>query len=451
MNTKSMLVLVIFSLVLLSGVADAATYYAIPPNEEVCTSVKFGNDGRGEYTLTVDEPGSGDSAWADNHYTSYLANENNIVSVPICFSSIGRSIGDEAIIRATLITPTGKTDFEYGICVSSYGDIDITKGAVDENVCEAMGEYTDIFSASFTEPRKTAVPGADVSFDLVIDSHTEMALKITKSSGDLAISASAGEVALGEEPAEVSIGMKAPSAEGEHPFSVMVYADGCTIDDCRREVDGVLVVQDATEQPQAGFMLWLTPESKSVVRDRTTQLSLLARNYGDGQEITFSIVVEDGLETGFVPYTKFIAKGGSEQVPVYLRVTAEDGERFGVTAIARGKDGTERSSKSWLIVDEMKSDAALMGSDDFVDDYGDTDVTLDEWEGLKSSSSGASSSDFNPSGFESPSQPAQLPDYLIYIVIIAVVAVVAIVGFMFYKKSQVQSDQGLTWKDLGLK
>lgn len=44
MNTKSMLVLVIFSLVLLSGVADAATYYAIPPNEEVCTSVKFGND-----------------------------------------------------------------------------------------------------------------------------------------------------------------------------------------------------------------------------------------------------------------------------------------------------------------------------------------------------------------------------------------------------------------------
>ncbi|MBN1896517.1 MAG: hypothetical protein JW789_02200 [Candidatus Aenigmarchaeota archaeon] len=431
--------------VLLSPSVQAAQLFAMKPGSEVCTTIRFGDDGRGEYVLAIDDPGMPNEPWVDNHYTRYISSESNKITIPICFSTIGHSIGEEILLTAELDTPKGEKTFEYGICTAEYEDIDFVS-SIKGSVCEAIGQHTDIMSASFSEPKKYAVPNADVTFALIVDSNFETGASISKASGDMQLTASKSTINLGNDPVSVEIRMKAPSEEGDYPFSVIVSLPGCEVDDCRREVAGVLSVSEASGQPQAGFMAWLTPENKNAEREKTVQLSFLVRNYGTGQEVTLSVAPDEGVTTNFVSYSTFIGKGDSENMPVSVRVTAKDGEQFEVRATATGKDGTSRTASSWLTVNEMKNDAQASGNNEIAEKADDDDVTLDEWDGFKSKLEG---SDYNDDDFVSVTGSAP-PNYTLYVAIIVIVALVAVSGFYIYRKSQSQQEGGPTWESLGV-
>jgi hypothetical protein len=403
---------------------QAAELFAINSGEEKCISVKFGEDGGGDYTLTLDDPGLPDEPWVDNHYTSYIASRSNIVSVPLCFSTIGRSLGDEVILKGTLNTPTGEIDLEYGVCVASVESTDVITGSVSGSV-------------------KFAAPGQDVTYTLRLDSMVPVTLRISQSSGDFTLGASESSVDVDGEPEEVTISVTAPSQTGNYPFSLMVSAEGCDIDDCRREVTGMLRVEEPEDQPQAGFLVWLTPPTKSITRDKVVQFQVAVKNYGPGQEITLTVSVDDGLHTTFAPYSTFVEKGEGESLPATVRVTSEEGTSFDIRATAVGADGKSRSDTATLKVDEMVSDAELLDLD-FDEDDAET-VTLDDWKDLKAD---VPSPDDGPGDFE-PS-PTPSPDYTLYIIIVAVIAAVGITGFYIYRKSQ-SGESGPGWEDLGVK
>jgi len=171
------------------------------------------------------------------------------------------------------------------------------------------------------------------------------------------------------------------------------------------------------------------------------------QNYGDGQEVTALVGVDDGLETDFAPYTTFIEKGQSKSIPFNVRPESAERTTYKINAVVKGKDETKRSATAWLTVDEMVADADKLGQDDFINEYDRNGATLEDWEELRSVTGGVTYTDDDLGGEEPPGI-----DYTLYI-IIAVVAVVAAVLILFlYRKSSAQGGNGSpSWDDLGLK
>jgi hypothetical protein len=413
--------------------ASAATYFAMAPGDETCVSVQFGNSGRGEYTLRVSDPGEAlGTPWVDVHFTSLLARPDNIVTVPVCFSAIGRKIGDSAPITMTISTPKGEQEKEYGICVSRNEDVDLT-GDLTQDPCEGMGDHTDLFTASLTEPEIYVSPGEEVEYTLVIDSTVDATAMIAKSSGQMAIAASLASVEVGDGAKSVTLTMQAPAQAGDYPFGVMVSLDGCALDNCRREAQGILHVmteEDEGDVEEAALFIWLTPEAAGTTGTQAKQLTLDVRNYGNGQKVTVAVSVEEGLETDFSPYTVYIEKGEEKEMPVMVVPTSPGNARYRIAATATGEDGKKRSAEAWLTVDEMVADAGLLGEDDFVDNYDPQTVTLDEWVDVDPTGAAA------PDDGESPDAPA-VPEWsTIMLIVAAVIAAAAIAGaaFLLYRR-----------------
>ncbi|MCD6496273.1 MAG: hypothetical protein J7K54_03310 [Candidatus Aenigmarchaeota archaeon] len=428
---------------------QAATYYSIQPAKEVCTSILFGQDGGGEYTLQASDPGEAEgNPWIDNHFTSFVAGPDNIVSVPVCFSAVSRALGDEGNIHITVSTPRGNISYDYGVCVAQYSDVDITEGAATGSPCDVMGGHTDLFSASFTQPEMYARPGESAVFNLILDSSTDMTVSIAKASGDVQMRASETYAQLGGGQQEIQVEVNAPSAAGDYPFSVSVNAEGCSIDDCSRTVDGILHVADASATPKAGFFIWLSPKTKSITGQQSTQFVARVQNYGEGQEVTVMVTADEGLDTDFSPYTVFIEKGQSKSIPFNVRPSENAKASYKITAVAQGKDGTKRSAKSWLTVDEMVADADKLGQDDFIKKYNENGgASLEDWEELESLTGNVI--DNSDIVFD---EPPPGPGLWVYIIAAVIVAAIAIGGFIFYRKyQQTSSEQGPTWEDLGVK
>ena len=301
----------------LAADAQAATYVSLRPDRELCTSIVFGEHGRGEYTLTSP---SSSGEWVDNHFTSFMAGPENIIFVPVCFSSRGRKVSDSAMVSFVLSTPSqGNITYDFGVCVANYEDIDVTDGAASSSPCGAMAAHTDIISASLEQPDMYASPGQTVVFTLAADSSLPLTLTVSKESGEMRIAASASTIEAGAGLKTVGLQVTAPASAGDYPFSVIVAAQGCSIDDCTRTVRGVLHVRQVQQQPQAGFFVWLSPETKSVMGQASTMYMLKFQNYGEGQQFTASVDADEGLETDFSPYSSFVAKGDSKSVPFTVR------------------------------------------------------------------------------------------------------------------------------------
>ncbi len=432
----------------LSGTADAATYYSMTTGKEICTSILFGQDGGGEYTLTAEDPGvSEGKPWVDNHFTSFVASSENLVSVPICFSSIGRKLADEGNVVITIKTPTGTVNHEYGVCVAKYEDVDITAGPAEGSPCEVMGSNTDVFSAGLDQPELYAQPGETVSYSIILDSSTPMTVSIAKSSGDISLMTTESSVVLGSGPESITLNVLSPDSPGDYHFSVLATVDDCNIDDCTREVDGILhVTASVSEEPQASFYVWLTPETKSIMGQKATEFNMKVQNYGEGQEITAVVTTGDGLETDFAPYTTFVKKGESKSIPFNVRPSVAESSTYKLTVSVQGADGTRRSASSWLTVDEMVADASKMGQDYFIESYDPEEVTLGDWEELRSVTGSVTYDD--DIDFDATTEA---PNYMIYIIIAVVAVVAGVLVFIVYKKGSSQSSEGPTWGDLGLK
>jgi hypothetical protein len=436
---------VFISLSLLQAGAQAATYFSVKPGNEVCSTIVFGQHGRGEYTLYAEEPATGGD-WIDNHFTSFIAGPENIIVVPLCFSAMNRNLGDQANIHVTVDTPGGNVSYDYGVCVSRYEDVDVVEGSASGNACDAMAGHTDIFSAALDQPEKYADPGESVSFTLVLDSSLPLTLEIAKGTAEMSIVASQSAVDAGGGQQEVQLQVVAPSSAGDYDFIVVVSVKGCAIGDCQRSVRGVLHVRPAQQTPQAGFYAWLTPETKSIMGQQTTMYVLRFQNYGDGQQLSAAVALDEGLESDFSPYSAFLVKGESRSVTFTVRPTTADTKTYKLSAVVTGADGGKRSADAWLTVDEMVADASKLDQVDFIEDYeAGGGASLEDWEELRSVTGAVPGGDGRqPVTTTTPAGP----NYLVWVVTAVVIAVIAIIILFVYNRMRVSGEGA--WESLGI-
>ena len=427
---------------------QAATYISIKPGKELCTSVVFGQQGRGEYTIESQEPANG--PWIDNHYTSFIAGPENVIQVPICFSARGRELGDNANIRVVLTSPSGgRQVLDYGICVSKFEDVDVVEGGTG-NPCQAMAMHTDIFSAALTQPEMYAEPGEAVLFTLLLDSSLPLTLDIAKGAGGLNIAASKSAIEAGQGQQEVLLRLSAPSAPGDYNFSVVATAQGCTLSDCSRAVKGVLHVRTPQQQPQAGFYAWLSPETKSIMGQQSTMYVLKFQNYDNGQDFTATVATDPGLETGFAPYTAFVAKGDSKSVTFTVRPSTADIRTYKLTGTVTAADGSERKAEAWLTVDEMVADAMNIGGQDaFIERYNESGgASLEDWQDLRTAT-GTDGKPIAPDTVDDVTPPQPGPNYLLLVTMGVIVGIILILIFLIYKRMY-GKEEGTTWESLGV-
>lgn len=435
---------VLMSLSLIQAGAQAATYFSVKPENELCTTIVFGQHGRGEYTLYAQEPPVGGD-WVDNHFTSFVAGPENLVVVPLCFSAKGRKLGDQANIYVTVDTPEGNVSYDYGVCVSKYEDVDVFGGAASGGACDSMAGHTDVFSASFTQPEMYADLGETVTFTLLLDSSLPLTLDISKGTAEMSIVASQSAVAAGDVQQEVQLQVVAPTTPGDYDFIVIVSVQGCAISDCQKSVRGVLHVEPADERPQTGFFAWLTPETKSIMGQQTTMYVLRFQNYGEGQEMSSSVALDDGLESDFSPYSVFLAKGESRSITFTVRPTTADIRTYKLSAVVTGADGGKRSADAWLTVDEMVADADKLDQDGFIADYeASGGASLEDWEELRSVTGAVPGGD----GRTDVPTTAPAPNYMIWIVTAVVIVIIAVIILFIYKKMRVEGEGA--WENLGI-
>jgi hypothetical protein len=438
---------IVFAAVMLSALsvqAQAATYFSMLPGDEKCTQIYLGDNGRGEYTMTVTDPGEAEEKpWVDIHFTSLLARPENRITVPICFSTIGRRVGESAVITADIDGPDSDFTKEYGICVSNDEDVDFIEGS-PTNPCQEMAEHTDVFSASFNQPEQYAEPGEDVLFTLTLDSSVAATVDIGRSSGDMDISASQTTAELGSGPQEIELWLTAPSSAGDYPFSVLVEAQDCSLDDCRREVTGIIHVTETGKDPEGRFFLWLTgPESINGVENADYVIEV--RNYGPGQKITIAASAGEGLTTDFAPYTAYIETDASKKIPLTVVPTTDESKSYKIKASATGEDGERVSAEAWLTVNEMVSDAKKLGDESLGEKYSrEGTVTLEDLKQVKSTSSSPDTGD----DFDDLNPTPEGPDMTFYMMIAAVVAIIAVLGFFLYKRMGSSNGQAGGWNQL---
>ena len=440
---------ILLSFLVVPSNAQAALYFSMPPDSETCITQSFGYNGIGEYTLTVDDPGYAEGKpWVDNHYTQFHARLDNIVVVPLCFSTYGRTDMEQARIKVTVSTPSGTETYDYGVCVSDYSDVDYFS-SVQEEVCRAMAESTDIFSASFVQSDKYANPGETVNFTLLIDSDISLSMGLAKSSGSVSLVADKSNVQLGSGPEEVNIRVVAPSAPGDYEFGVMVSAEGCSLADCRREAIATVHVAG---MPNSSFDMWLAPENKNIVGVQSTQYSLTVQNYGPRQTFSLAISIPNGVESDFILHSVPLEQGVPYTNYFNVRPKSSQKSSYKITATVTAADGVKKSLNSWLTVDEMVGDAQRdaavnpnnrAAADEFTNDYNSGGVTLDEWNGYKSVT-GAATGGNETGGGEVP----EGPNMLLWVVVAVIVIAVVVLVFILYSRTRVEG--GPTWDSLGI-
>jgi LPXTG-motif cell wall-anchored protein len=432
-NGKASLVLaaLVVSTVLLWGGASAqqTTYLSLRPDgDPYCFYINFGEQGSGDYSLSVADPGYPAKPWASIHAASFWASKNNIVIVPVCINAAGRRLRDEAMLSFTVQAPPAKnTTFNYGVCVRRNEDIDSVES--DLNPCAASTTYTDVFSAALTEREITAKPGEDVRYGLAISSEYPMSLLIDKVSGP-SMKINATKLYMPGSKL-VDIDMTAPQAAGEYPFSLKVYVEGCTQDFCQKSVDGKLTVSANTSGQ--GFSVSFAPEIESVSGANPKVFRLTVRNLEAQQTFKVQVDVGDGLQSDFREAIETIGKNAARTFVMTVVPKSEDAKLHTITASVEDNDGMKKTATAALSVSEVAGDLEDDGDPQTIPDADQTgDTNLDRLQKQKAPKKNVTTVE--------PDQPKTNPATT-WIIIIAAVAAVGVAGFFVYKKTKTVSDE----------
>ncbi len=150
-------------------------YISIPNSTVKCANIVLPDDGgyfglgSVDYVLTM-TPDPRDT-WSDLSYQRVTTDENNTVIIPVCFSSVGRQLGNcSEPFTIHISAPAVGVDrvWHGGVCASRYPDFDTSdRGSVRPPSDSMAGlDDVDIFTLGFQERKKYATPGQVIEFVL---------------------------------------------------------------------------------------------------------------------------------------------------------------------------------------------------------------------------------------------------------------------------------------------
>ncbi len=421
---------VFLALLVPAASALETTYVSIRPNTEFCTYVVFGDYGRGEYTLMIEDPGYPDSPWVDVHLASFTSGPKNPVLIPVCINTKGRSIGDEVLLNFAIESPDKVVRYDYGVCVSNHEDADVVESS--ENPCEAASSHTDLFSFDLMESEIYSDPGEKVNFTLLLSSEFDLQISLDRESGP----AMDIEKTIFHTPGEYTIGLSvvSPSKAGDYPFVIVANADNCGYPSCEKKVTGILHV--SRPSVLEAFRVELSPKNRNVVGIRSAKFYITIHNFEADQTFSVNLESDTSLVTDFIPTQIKVVSGTSRMVDFTIAPKTPDRKVYIIRTYVENDQGIKKTAESFLTVDEAAGDIQRSAESDpslkkDADDYADKYKTLpsiDDWKNIKSIKD-------SPGNGQPPA--AGPPPVINWVLIAAAAVAVAAIVFYMYKKTRV--------------
>ena len=428
------IILLISAVLVPNAAAQDVTYLAMSPDTQFCISVIFGDHGRGEYTLTIDDPAYPGAGWVDTHRTSFTSGSLNPVIIPVCFSTKGRRIGDEALLRFTLETPEEEMIFHYGVCVSKQEDADVAESSY--NPCDAASSHTDLFAFDLAESEKFSLTGEKVTFKLLLSSEFDLTLSLDKDSGPVMNITSTRVTTPGEHSIDIVI--DSPREPGDYAFTVTAKADDCSYPSCEKRVSGVLHVSPSTGQQ--GFRVELSPKNKNVVGMQAAAFFLTIHNFEAEQTFNLDVDFDSNLKSNFIPLAVKVGKDKSRQIEFTVVPQSSDHKLYMISAAVQGEIGGRKTAESFLTIEEpvadiqrkVESDPSLKDdADDYADKYG-AEPSIDDWKDVQGIGDDDDDDEIDPT--VQPAPPVN------WVMIVAAVAAIGLIALYIYKKTRVVSE-----------
>jgi hypothetical protein len=423
--------LLLMMLIPAAAASQPITFLAMNPDTEYCISVIFGENGRGEYTLIVDDPDYPQRVWVDTHRASFTSGPSNPVIVPVCFSTENRRVGDEVVLHFTLETPEEDIRYDYGICVSRHEDVDVIVSGDDP--CKASSSHTDVFNADLVESEKYAVPGERVTYTLLLSSEFDMSVLLDRETGPKMNISSTRVTMPGEHAVDIVI--DSPQEPADYVFTIAARAAGCDDPSCLKRVSGILHV--AREPGLKGFRVELSPKNKNVVGIQAATFYITVHNFEAVQDFRVNVELDPSLDTDFNPLEVRVGKDKSKQVDFTVIPGSAEHKLYIIRAEAEAADGMKKTAESFLTVEEPVSDAKrfaekdpglLPDADDYANQYR-AGANLDDWQDIQDL--GRTSED------DGEPLPDGQPAPLNWLFIAAAVVAVASIIFFIYKRTVV--------------
>ena len=483
----SLVIVMLIGLSAHSGQAFRITdnlYFTVANDTIRCIDIILPDDsgflGLGEYEYMI----TCTSNWSDLTEQIVRTDENNTVRIPICFHGFGRADGDcSPPFKVGIESMSLGVDKQWngGVCISSYMDVDIAGDSDDEpedeeDVRQILSSNADLFDVGFSAGTMYADPGEDVTFSLMLESYASLTIDLGVVDSDLSVSPRGEtiETTSANPYHTIHFETQAPNQEGEYGFEVEAKARGCDEGMCTRKANAKLVV--GGEQPETGFTAYLFPRNINVKELEPVHYTLTIQNYGESDTFSTRIDMSPVTDTTFMWGDDIMVLGGSNYTNDFTVIPDKASAAYDIE-ITVSQGGVEKKVTAILSTNEMMTDVMRdaehiksldpsLSSDvdaavsDWRNNYDDSGYGegLDEYSSLKDSLS-----ELREEAEETGNQPApndnggyvpgvtsgdyddtdqgEQNSWLWIVGIVVVVIIVIVVIFMLFRKSETKEDE----------
>ncbi|MBI4021132.1 MAG: hypothetical protein HY369_02730 [Candidatus Aenigmarchaeota archaeon] len=318
-------------------------FFTLPPESIACVEMTLPDDagiflaGAASYNITSD------AVWGDLTQQLVTTDENNTVTVPICFSSFGVAAGECAPPHTiTIHAPQASKSFSGGVCVSLFGDVDISPEGGEPG--DVLNSEADLFDIGFATTTLYVQAGQPAQLTLLAESYANLTLEVTAQG----LTPGFQTVALSADQPFASLNFTA-SAPGAKLVTANVA--GCAASLCSKTATAEVI---ATDADPVGFTATLFPLSINVKDPGPVQYELTIENFGDPQDFTISLVLEDGLTSGF--QSQVVTVAGQEAVSFEV-TPLEPTAFYEVVVLVTPETGSVKKKVAYLSTDEFVTDA----------------------------------------------------------------------------------------------
>jgi len=362
--------------------SSGGLFISIPNSSIKCANIVLPDDagyyGRGavDYVLTM-TPDPQDT-WSDFSYQRVTTDENNTAVIPICFSSIGKPIGncsEPFTIRISAPSIGVNKTWHGGACASDYADFDTSAPVQDaggdaeaQDPMEGLDD-ADVFSIGFVEPTKYVAADEMATFTLWLESYADLEIGLSVEGGEgLYVTPASAHVSTGsasgtgqsgqsgESFHEINFTVGGVGQEGRYSFDVVGTAQDCGPGSmCTRQANAELVVGDVPDL--AGFMVSLFPENLNIRDLEPVTYRIAITNFGDDGEFTATASLPDGLTTTFAPATMTVPSGEYRTITFTITPgSASQSYELDFTVTSSG--GVAKPVTAYLSTNELLTDVS---------------------------------------------------------------------------------------------
>jgi len=352
---------------------------SMEPDSRECFDLVLPDDmgavlaGKIEYRIAV-VPNSAES-WLDLTELAIRTDENEAVGVPVCFSSVGKPLGNcsepfTLTIKAVGSQPLPEKTITGGACVSSTRDVDTGKPSGTPGTAGAV----DAFDVALEKELLYAKPGEPANYTIMLQSQMGVTVDIEVTSGGKSIINKTAQ--FGRTNYTTATFTLKAAQTGEYRFTVAGKVRGCVAELCSKSVSGTLVVTDAAVS-EAGFTVSLFPRSIDAKAGAPVEFRATVQNsMPSSGKFTLVLKLPSGVSSDFSQQQADIPAG--DKTTAAFNVTPEKGSsQFAITINATAQStGKSKVATSYLSTDEMLTEvqrlAEKAGTDEansIVDDY----------------------------------------------------------------------------------